>query len=1069
MLKHLRSVGAFLLLASMSGGVANAIPVESVTGVENIQQNGTASGVVKDALGETVIGASVMVKGTTNGTITDFDGNFSLSNVKKGDIIVVSFVGYKTQEVAWNGQSLNIVLKDDAQALEEVVVVGYGSQKKVNLTGSVSQVKGEVLESRPVANAAQALQGVVPGLNLSVGTGGGEMNQAMGMNIRGTGSIGSGSTAAPLVLIDGIEGDLGTVNPADIESISVLKDAASASIYGARGSFGVILITTKNGSEGKAKVSYSGNVRFNTAIAIPEMANSLDFANYWNDASINAGSGQYFNDEKMARIKGYLNGSEKYGTGDFDGDGKWDAYGNAFGNTNWFDEFYSKNVPTHEHNVSISGGSKEIQYMISGNYLDQKGLLNHGEDAFNRYTTNAKIGAKLADWVKVDYNLKWTRTDYDRPTYLTDNGGGLFYHNIARRWPVCPTTDPNGNWLEGMEINELENGGVTVDQKDWFTQQLQFTFEPIKDWHITVNGSMQTYSYNQHQEIIPLYSYDVNNAPYLVKNGDSYGPGVSMIYEYRQKQDYFTFNAFTDYSKQLGEHWFKVMGGFNAELTRQNTMSGSGRTLTSPNVPSLNQTTANKSVTASRAENSLAGFFGRLNYNYMEKYLLEFNLRYDGASRFVGENQWGLFPSVSAGWNIAREGFWENWNWGKENISTLKLRGSWGQLGNNRTNSWYPFYQTMSTGTTNSNWLIDGKQQNTASMASIVSSVLTWETVETLDFGFDVNMFNNRFNLTFDWFTRWTYDMVGPAPTLPSILGASAPAINNCDLKTYGWELEAAWRDRIGEVGYGVKLVLSDSQSEILKYPNETMSLSTYYDGKKLGEIWGYTTQGIAQTDEEMNAWLANNKPTWGSNWGAGDIMYKDLNGDKVVNGGSTTLGDHGDYSVIGNSTARYNYGITVDADWKGIDFSMFWQGVLKRDWSFGGGDPYFWGATGNMWQSACFVEHLDYWREDNKDAYYPKPYLTNGITKNQQTQTGYLQDASYMRLKNIQIGYTFPKAWTSKLGVEKLRVYFSGDNLLTFSSMASQFDPEGLGGYWGSGKTYPIQKSFSFGLNLNF
>ena len=1068
MLKHLRSVGAFLLLASMSGGVANAIPVESVTGVENIQQNGTASGVVKDALGEAVIGASVVVKGTTNGTITDFDGNFSLSNVKKGDVVVVSFVGYKTQEVAWNGQSLNIVLKDDAQALEEVVVVGYGSQKKVNLTGSVSQVKGEVLESRPVANAAQALQGVVPGLNLSVGSGGGEMNQSLAMNIRGTGSIGSGSSAAPLVLIDGIEGDLNTVNPADIESISVLKDAASASIYGARGSFGVILITTKNGSEGKTNINYSGNVRFNTAIAVPEMANSLEFANYWNDASINAGSGQYFSDEKMARIKGYLNGTEKYGLGDFDGNGKWDSYGNAFGNTNWFDEFYGKNVPTHEHNVSISGGSKDIQYLVSGNYMDQKGLLKHGSDNFQRYTTNAKIGAKLADWAKVDYSLKWTRTDYDRPTYLTSNGGGLFYHNIARRWPVCMPYDPNGHMMEGMELLELEKGGTTQDQKDWFTQQLQFTFEPIKDWHITVNGSMQTYNYKQHYEILPVQAYDVDQNPYYTSNGD-YGAGVSYIYEYRQKQDYFTFNAFTDYSKQLGEHWFKVMAGFNAELTKQNTMSGSGRTLTSINVPSLNQTTANKATSAARAENSLAGFFGRLNYNYMEKYLLEFNLRYDGASRFVGENQWGLFPSVSAGWNIAREGFWENWNWGKENISTLKLRGSWGQLGNNRTDSWYPFYQTMSTGTTNSNWLIDGKQQNTASMASIVSSVLTWETVETLDFGFDVNMFNNRLNVTFDWFTRWTYDMVGPAPTLPSILGASAPAVNNCDLKTYGWELEAAWRDRIGEVGYGVKLVVSDSQSEILKYPNETKSLSTYYDGKKLGEIWGYTTQGIAQSDTEMNNWLAANKPTWGSNWGAGDIMYKDLNGDKIVNSGSNTLEDHGDMTVIGNSTARYNYGITVDADWKGIDFSMFWQGVLKRDWSFGSGDPYFWGATGNMWQSACFKEHLDYWTEDNKDAYYPKPYLTNGITKNQATQTGYLQDASYLRLKNIQLGYTLPKAWTSKFGVEKLRVYFSGDNLLTFSSMASQFDPEGLSGYWGSGKTYPIQKTFSFGLSLNF
>ena len=1068
MLRRLKTVSMMLFLMGLSTGAAFATSATGVDDVKVTQQSETATGVVKDAFGE-VVGASVVVKGTTNGVVTDFEGKFSLDNVKKGDILEISFVGYKTQEVKWNGTPLDILLTEDTEMLEEVVVVGYGSQKKTNLTGSVSQVKGEVLESRPVANAAQALQGVVPGLNLSVGSGGGEMNQSLGMNIRGAGNLGTGSSAAPLVLIDGIEGDLTTVNPSDIESISVLKDAASASIYGARGSFGVILVTTKNGAEGKTNVSYSGNVRFNTAIAIPEMANSVDFANYWNVASINSGTGTYFNEEKMNRIKAYHAGTLKHGTDDFDGDGKWDAYGNAFGNTNWFDEFYAKNVPTHEHNISISGGTKDIQYLVSGNYLDQKGLLNHGEDLFNRYTTNAKIAAKLADWVKVDYNLKWTRTDYNRPTYLTSNGGGLFYHNIARRWPVCPVTDPNGNWLEGMEINELENGGLTVDQKDWFTQQLQFVFEPIKDWHITVNGSMQTYTYNQHQEILPLVSYDTNNQPYSVKNGDSYGPGVTRIYEYRLKQDYFTLNAFTDYSKQLGDHWFKVMAGFNAELTKKNTMSGSGYTLNSPNVPSLNQTTSNKAASASLAENSLAGFFGRLNYNYKEKYLLEFNLRYDGASRFVGENQWGLFPSVSAGWNIAREGFWENWKWGAENISTLKFRGSWGQLGNNRTDSWYPFYQVLSTGVQNSSWLIDGKKQNTASMAGIVSSVLTWETVETLDFGFDLNMFNNRLNVIFDWYTRWTYDMVGPAPTLPSILGTAAPQINNTDMKTYGWELEASWRDRIGEVGYGVKFVLADNQSEILKYPNETNSINSYYKGEKLGNIWGYVTEGLAQSQEQMDAWLQNNKPTWGSNWTAGDVMYKDLNGDGVINQGSNTLGDTGDRIIIGNTTARYSTGITVDADWKGIDFSMFWQGILKRDWAFGQGDPYFWGATGNMWQSACFVEHLDYWSEDNQDAYYPRPYLNNGIQKNQHYQTRYLQDASYMRLKNIQIGYTFPKEWTSKIGIQKLRIYFSGDNLLTFTDMADQFDPETLGGYWGSGKTYPLQKSYSFGVNLNF
>ena len=296
-------------------------------------------------------------------------------------------------------------------------------------------------------------------------------------------------------------------------------------------------------------------------------------------------------------------------------------------------------------------------------------------------------------------------------------------------------------------------------------------------------------------------------------------------------------NAFTDKRRQIGGHCYKEMAGCNAELPRQTVMSGSFYKCNSVNVPFLNQTTTNKAATGSVADNALAGFFGRINYNFKERYLLEVNLRYDGSSRFVGEHQWGLFPSVSAGWNIANENFFKKMNWTKE-ISTFKLRGSWGQLGNNRTDSWYPFYQTMSTGTTNSNWLINGAQQNTASMAGIVSSILTWEKVETLDFGFDVGAFNNRLNVAFDWYTRWTYDMVGPAPTLPSILGASAPAINNCDMRNRGWEFEVSWRDRIQDYGYGVSVVRSDSTSEILKYPTETGSFGTYSNGKPVGEFW---------------------------------------------------------------------------------------------------------------------------------------------------------------------------------------------------------------------------------------
>lgn len=1066
MLKQLKSVGMLLFLSGISTGAVYAVSGERSTDVKVVQQNGTCTGIVKDATGESIIGASVVVKGTTNGSITDIDGNFSLPNVPKGSTLVISFVGYQTTEVKWNGTPLNITMKDDTKVLDEVVVVGYGSQKKVNVTGAVSMVDSKVLESRPVQNVAQALQGVIPGLNMSVGNSGGALDGSLSINIRGAGTVGSGSSGSPLILIDGIEGDMNTVNPNDIASVSVLKDAASSSIYGARAAFGVVLITTKNGQSGKTRVNYSGNVRFSDAIQKPEMTNSLDFANYFNTASSNAGLNPIFNEEAMGRIRNYIEGKytdptkpEYYGTV-AGTNGYWQNYGGSFGNTNWFDEFYDNWAPSQEHNLSISGGNEKITYILSGSFLDQKGLLRHGSDSFNRYTLNGKISAKLTDWATMNYTNKWTREDYSRPTYMT----GLFFHNIARRWPTCPAIDPNGHYSADMEIIQMEEGGVQTSDKNWYTNQLQFVFEPIKDWHITVEGSLRQYNEKYHWAVLPIYGYNAKNEPYLLSwNGAA--AGYSEVQDYRKSEDYFSTNIFSDYSKTFGDHYFKIMGGFNAELYKPGDLTGFGTDLITSSVPQLNTTQSNKKAFASESELAIAGFFGRLNYNYKERYMLEANLRYDGSSRFIGDKRWGLFPSFSMGWNISREDFFKPL---EHVVGTLKLRGSWGQLGNNNTEAWYPFYQTMPTGVSNSGWLVGGKQQNTAGLPGIVSNILTWETVESWNVGLDFGLFNNRLTGAFDYYNRYTYDMVGPAPTLPSVLGASAPKVNNADMKSYGWELELGWRDRINEFNYGVRFVMSDNQDKILKFPNETKSLAsdTYYDGKMKNEIWGYETVGIAQTQEQMDAHLGKNKPNWGSAWGAGDIMFKDLNGDGIVSSGSNTLSDHGDLKVIGNSTPRYNFGLTLDGAWKGIDFSIFLQGVMKRDYMLGG--AYFWGASGDEWQSACFQEHLDYWSPENPNAYYPRPYF-NYITKNQQTQSRYLQNAAYLRLKNIQVGYTLPKSWTKKAAMESVRFYVSGDNMLTLTEISAIFDPETLGGDWGPGKLYPLQRTISVGLNVNF
>ena len=1063
MFKNFKSVSMLLFLSAIGGGTVYAVSGESVTGIDAIQQKGTCTGIVKDATGEPIIGATVMVKGTTNGTITGLDGDFSLNNVPRGSVLQVSFVGYQTMEVEWKGTPLNVTLKEDTQLLDEVVVVGYGTQKKVNVTGAVSMVDSKVLESRPVQNVAQALQGQIPGLNMSVGNSGGALDASMSINIRGAGTIGSGSSGNPLILIDGVEGDMNTVNPNDFANVSVLKDASSSSIYGARAAFGVILITTKNGNSGKTRVNYSGNVRFSDAIQKPSMTNSWDFANYFNEANRNAHGTVIFDEEDMNRIKTYMEGGytdptkpEYYGT--LPGtNGRWQSYGGAFANTNWFDEFYKSWVPSQEHNLSISGGNEKVTYLLSGSFLDQNGLLRHGTDEFQRYTLNSKISVKLADWVTMNYNNKWTREAYDRPTYMT----GLFFHNIARRWPTNPVRDPNGHWFPEMEITQMGEGGKQNNEKNWMTNQLQFVFEPIKDWHINLEGSLRQYNEKSHWAVLPIYGYDTNNQPYLLSwNGGA--AGYSEVQDYRSSEDYFSTNIYSDYSKTIGDHYFKVMAGFNAELYKNGSLTGFGTDLITPTVPELNTTQDNKNTYNSASELAIAGFFGRVNYYYKERYMLEANLRYDGSSRFIGDKRWGLFPSFSLGWNIAREEFFAPLN---NIIGTLKLRGSWGQLGNNNTESYYPFYQSMPTGVENSGWLIGGAKQNVAGLPGIVSSLLTWETVQSWDAGFDFGMFNNRFTGSFSYYNRLTKDMVAAAPNLPGILGATPPNLNNADLKSYGWELELSWRDRIQDFNYGVRLTLDDNQEKITRYYNPTGNLGTYYDGRMIGEIWGYTTVGIAQSQEEMDKHLENNKPNWGTGWAAGDVMFADLNGDGIVNNGSNTLEDHGDITIIGNNKPRYKFGLTLDGAWKGIDFSVFFQGVLKRDYMLSG--PYFWGANGGQWQSTCFVEHLDYWTPENTDAYYPRPDFSS--TKNQQTQTGYLQNAAYLRVKNAQIGYTLPKIWTKKAGMESVRIYVSGDNLLTFSDMISVFDPETLGGDWGPGKLYPLQRTISVGINVNF
>ena len=1074
MIKYLKSVGVLLFLSTVCNGTVYANQEGRKTDVRVTQQNGTCTGVVKDATGETIIGASVVVKGSTNGTITGIDGDFSLSNVPKGSTIVISFVGYQTQEIKWTGVPLNVILSDDTKVLDEVVVVGYGTQKKVNVTGAVSMVGSDVIESRPVANVSQALQGAVPGLNLSTSSSGGDLNTSMNINIRGTGSIGDGSVDSPLILIDGIEGDLNSLNPNDVESVSVLKDAASASIYGSRAAFGVILVTTKSGKAGKVKVNYSGDIRFSTATQVPKMANSLQFATYFNTANINAGGSNIFSDETMANIKKYMNGEftdpsqpEYWGTTANVENGKWNNYGSAFANTDWFEEFYKKNVPSTQHNLSLSGGTEKFNWSVSGSFLLQNGLISHGHDELDRYTLNSKIEAELASWARLDYSTKWTRKDYEKPQYLT----GLFFHNIARRWPSCPVVDPNGNWMAEMEIYELEDGGVYKENNDEFTQQLKFTFTPLKGWNIYAEGALRLTNNKTTQNKIPIYNYNVANEPMLRDSG--YGT-VTYVYDNRYKQNYYAVNVYTDYSHSFGKHNGKVLLGLNYERYNQDNMWASGTDLTTEDKPFLSQTQSNKKNGDGYWNRATAGYFGRFNYDYDGKYLAEFNIRYDGSSRFLRDQRWNWFPSFSLGWNVAREAFFEKYT---NVVNTLKVRGSWGELGNQNTDNWYPFYRIIDYKQNNGGWLVNGLKPNTAAESSLVSALLGWEKTQTLNIGFDLGMLDNRFNLNFDYFQRKSIDMVGPGQELPTILGIAVPNVNNLNMTSKGWELQVSWRDQIRDFRYGVTLALSDNQVVIDKYPNPSKDLGqTYYDGAHLGDLWGYQTIGIAKTQAEMDAHLAKvDQSSMGSNWGAGDIMYADLDGDGVISAKDNTADNHGDKVLLGNKTPRYNFGLNLDAAYKGFDLKVFFQGTLKRDYMPGSGaeSMMFWGAVG-YWQTNFFEPHLDYFRPAdttsplgaNVDGYYPRPLESD---KNRKAQSRYMQNAAYCRLKNVTLGYTLPADLTKKFYVNNLRFFVSAENLFTITNLCDTFDPETIGvGNW-EGCTYPLSKTISFGLSATF
>lgn len=1063
MLKDMKTVGVLLLLSAISAGTAYAVPKWGTAGVKEIQQNGVCNGVVTDTTGETVIGASVVVKGTTNGTITGLDGDFSLSGVTKGSILVVSFVGYQNTEVKWNGQPLTIVLKEDTKVLDEVVVVGYGTQKKANLSGAVAAVDGKVLQDRPITNIGQGLQGVVPNLNITMNNGGAP-GATSSFNIRGNTSLNGGS---PLVLVDNVQMDANLVNPDDIESISVLKDAASASIYGARAAYGVILITTKKGKKSdKPTVSLSATGYWQSPALTFHNVNSMQYLTMMDEAYQNdGGSGHYFKSQVYQYAEDYFNG--KYDSPVFF-DTAYDTYKYGYcGNTDWWDELYKTSF-SQIYTANISGGNDRTTYYASVSMNDQGGILKAGDDKYNKYNANVNISSNITKWLNVSAKIAHTYTDELHPTGGTTAMNSTAYSGLSSYSgmmkgdlsPLMPVKHPDGHYAgQGSYTNPVaimeQGGNAQYKQNDlWMTGAVKIT--PIKGLVINADYTWNFYGKSSNQHVQNFYDYTA------VPGTENYYPWTnpSSVTVTNNDDYYNAFNAFAEYTFSLKEkHNFKVMVGYNQENKHKKYHYAGRKNLIDSSNPSLNLAYGDMAMNGSETHWSVNGFFARINYDYKGKYLLELNGRYDGSSKFPHGDRYAFFPSASVAWRVSEEKFWEpirGW------FDNFKLRASYGSLGNQALDeSRYGNFPYLATYGINTKYgaLLNGTRPVAVSVPGLVSASFTWETVNQIDFGFDASFFGGRLNTSFDWYRRNTKDMLTAGQALPAVLGTSVPQENAADMKTVGWEVSLEWNDRLSNgFGYHIKGVLSDYQASITKFSNPTKLLGTHYVGEKLNEIWGYVSNGLFQSDEDAK--VADQSYLSGGSWGAGDVKYEDLNNDGKIDIGKNTLDDSGDRKIIGNSTPRYSYGITAGFDYKGFDFEMFWQGIGKRDYWLGGSQ--FWGFT-DEWCTPL-TSSLDYWTEDNRDAYFPRlhHYGVNG--GNHQVSTRYLQNAAYLRLKNVVLGYTIPRSITEKVKISRLRVFVQGENLLTFTPLIDSYDPETL-----NNMTYPINKKISVGLNLTF
>lgn len=1059
-------------------------------------QERTVRGTVTDENNVPLTGATVSLKGTNKSTLTDATGHFSIP-AGEGQSLVVSYVGYTPQEITLGKDaSVTVKLKQGQNSMQDIVVVGYGTQKRANLTGAVSTVNvQEQLGSRPITDVARGLQGSVPGLTIT--TPSGDIGTNPSITLRGLSGSLNGSGAKPLILVDNVElSDLRLINPNDIESISVLKDAASASIYGTRGAWGVVLITTKSGKRGadKNQISYNNGFSFSQPTTMPRVAPAAEGAemallayqrNNPNTTTFSA-LGMTVTQASIQKMREW---EQKYGNQnlgldmvmgrDFEiGPG-----GELLFYRSWdpMDIYLRDWAPQQTHNLSFSGSSAKTGYTLGLGYLNQQGVLKVNPDEFERFNLNLGVNSAVTSWLDARTKIILSRAKRTRPYYFSSETYDPWYY-LTRWQAYYPYGTYEGKPFRSA-LTEVQQATMTPIVDNLARIQVGGTFKLAKGLTVDADYTFAGGNGREQQTGGKVTAYDFwgGKLVYQPYSSASYDRAV-LLSDWTERN---TVKAFATYNKNLGDHNFKVIAGTDIESFEYGSQRSERRNLINPDMGQPNLATGDQLIGSTAGHWSTLGYFGRINYSFQNKLLLEVNGRYDGSSSFPVKDHWGFFPSFSAGYVLTQEKFMD---FSRDVLSFLKFRGSWGSIGNQALGG-NKFLSIMSA--TSSNWIIGSNNTTTVTTPPLVSPTLTWETVTTLDFGADARFFHSKLGMTFDWYRRTTSDMITAGITVPSTLGTGAPNRNFGDLQTQGWELSLDWSHKFGrDFNLNVTGVLSDFTEKLTKYAsNATKLISSNYEGRVIGEIWGYETDRFFnaddfQKDANGNFILVNGKYVMNdgvasqSRWetgtffyGPGDIKYRDLNHDGKIDIGTNTVSDPGDQRIIGNSTPRYQYGIRLGLDWKGIDANFFVQGVGSRQmWTNG---PVV--IPGYRIGEGWYAHQLDYWTPERQDAYYPRPtdQLQSNATRNFLPQTKYLLNMAYTRLKNVNIGYTLPAKLSGKASLQNVRIYVSGENLLTFDRLDVPIDPEinytdaGLNDPNTFGRVYPYRKVLSFGVQV--